>query len=96
MTTDPTILFVKPGAISSDDKTALSGAGVIVVEIENPQDVKFVRAGAELSSTELLSAAASAIAIGTTLNSGNEIKRAFASYVCAAIAAKHPLPEPTP
>lgn len=36
--TDPTILFVKPNAISAKDKAALRKAGVIVVEVENPAD----------------------------------------------------------
>lgn len=58
---DPTIMFVKPSAISADDKAALQRAGVIVIEIENPQDAKLVRAGVELEAGTLLRAAAQAI-----------------------------------
>ena len=55
--TDPAILFIKPGAVSPDDKTLLIAAGILVVEIENPQDAKFVRPYVELDGNELLKAA---------------------------------------
>lgn len=58
---EPTILFVKPGAISAADKTALHDAGVVVVEIENPQDVKLARAGFELPASGMLAAALAAM-----------------------------------
>lgn len=79
---EPVILFVKPGAIRADDKAALATAGVIVVEVENPQDVKLVRAHAELSGGEMLLAAAKAIeAAGSTGSPkwefGNAIARAI-------------------
>lgn len=63
---EPAVLFVKPGAIKPEDKAALRDAGVVVVEVENPDDVRLVRAegilGAqELPHGDLLAAAASAI-----------------------------------
>jgi len=79
---EPSILFVKPKAISFKDKRTLSQAGVIVIEIENPADAKFVRAGTELSGGALLQAAAEAIASTTGYNSPRE---AFGKAVCAAI-----------
>ncbi len=59
--TDPTIMFVKPSAISADDKSTLRDAGVIVIEIDDPQSAKLVRAGVELDVGTLLNCAASAI-----------------------------------
>jgi hypothetical protein len=62
--TDPAILFVKPDAVRSSDKAKLSKAGVIVVEVDDPQSVRLVRATApieELSHGALLAAAAQAI-----------------------------------
>lgn len=83
---DPAILFVKPKAISQRDKKSLSAAGVIVVEVEDPNAVKFVRAAAELSSTSLLAAATDAIhAAGF-----DSVKVAFAKGVIQAIRAKAP------
>lgn len=48
------ILFVKPGALKATDKARLSKAGIVCIEIDNPQGVKFVRAGTEISSTAML------------------------------------------
>lgn len=83
---DPAILFVKPKAISVKDKKALQGAGVIVVEVDDPSSVKLVRAHSELSSGALLSAAAAAIQNGNW-----NVKNAFAEAICAAISLR-----PTP
>jgi hypothetical protein len=81
--TDPAILFVKPKAISQRDKKALQSAGVIVVEVENPSDMRLTRANADLSSTQLLVCATQAIA-----GSGSDyVKVLFAKAICAAISA---------
>lgn len=82
---DPSILFVKPAAISDKDKRALKTAGVIVVEIDDPQNAKFVRAGAELDGGSLLHAAA--VAINDT-GYGNDVKAAFGRAICEAIKKK--------
>lgn len=75
------ILFVKPKAISAKDKKALHAAGVVVIEIEDPTAVKFIRAGAELSGGDLLLAAAKAIPASDYAIS------AFGKAICAAIEA---------
>lgn len=62
---DPPILFVKPRAISKVDKAILKEAGVIVIEVANPADVKFTRAHAEISGSALLTAALRAISTNT-------------------------------
>jgi hypothetical protein len=82
---DPTILFVKPAAISDKDKRALKSAGVIVVEIDDPQNAKFVRAGVELDSGSILHAAAKAISETPHMN---DVKSAFGRAICEAIKQK--------
>lgn len=82
---DPAVLFVKPKAISARDKKALQSAGIIVIEIDNPADAKFVRAGAELSGSELLTAAARAI---STCEYPNAARRAFGEALCQMLLAK--------
>jgi len=53
----------KPDTLNQRDKAALRRAGVVVVEADNPSDVKLIQAnGAELSSGDMLYAAISAIA----------------------------------
>ena len=86
MDKDPAILFVKPQAISVSDKRALQRAGVVVVEVNDVDDVKFVRAHAELSSSELLACAARAIHDIQDGDFGSNVKKAFANAVCAALA----------
>lgn len=51
---DPAILFAKPKAIKPEDKKALQKAGVIVVEVDDPNSVKLTRPHAELSGSRLL------------------------------------------
>jgi hypothetical protein len=81
---DPAILFVKPKAISAEDKNTLKEAGVIVIEIKNLSDAKFVRPYSELDGSELLRAAAKAI---SESNYTVSAKEAFGRALCAAITA---------
>lgn len=81
--TDPAILFIKPKAISDDDKKALRDAGVIIVEISNPADAKFVRPHSELSGSEILRAAAMAI------SKSDAAKIAFGTALASLLAAPH-------
>lgn len=84
MTNDPVILFVKPGAISSEDKAALQGASVIVIEIDDVANAKLVRANSELSAGALLRAACSAI----KKDCYSESRDAFAWAICEAVEAQ--------
>lgn len=84
--TDPAILFVKPGAIKPGDKGRLHKAGVVVVEVEDPQAVKLMRAGYELSHGDILAAAAKAIATTGAYESARE---KFGAVMCAALRAQH-------
>lgn len=87
---DPTILFVKPKAISSKDKKTLQAAGVIVVEIDDPASAKLVKAGTELDGGAILRAAASAIR-NAGLNTGSA-RELFGKAMCAAIENAAPTP----
>ena len=84
---DASILFVKPGAISEKDKRACKGAGIIVIEIENPADTKFIRAHAEIESSTLLS-----LACGVIKECGynSSPKEAFGKAVAAHLALTKP------
>lgn len=79
---DTAILFVKPRAISAKDKKALQGSGVFVVEIDNPDNAKFVRANAELSTTEMLTVAM------TAMKNSSSALDAFGRAINAALLAK--------
>ncbi len=81
---DPAILFVKPAAISAEDKQTLRDAGIIVIEIKNLSDAKFVRPHSDLDGSDLLRAAAKAISESSYNVSAKE---AFGRAMCAAITA---------
>lgn len=78
---DVSVMFVKPNAINNDDKEALRKAEIIVIEIDNPQDAKFVRASAELSTTDMLLCATRTI---RKCNS-DATRAAFARAICEAL-----------
>lgn len=58
---EPAIMFVKPGAVSDDDRSVLRDAGIIVVAIDDPASVRLVQAGHDLPASALLAAAGKAI-----------------------------------
>lgn len=88
---EPSVLFVKPGAIKPNDKGRLFKAGVIVVEVDDPTAINWVRPSnvvpvEELSHGELLFALAKA-----SLDSGYTSK--VGMYVAEAIKARHGRPK---
>lgn len=80
---DPAILFVKPDAISAVDKATLQAAGVLVVEIDDPANAKFIRAAAEVESTEMLRIAAKAI------HASEIATKEFGELMCKLLTAVH-------
>ena len=78
---DPPILFVRPKAVSEADKAKLAKAGVIVVEVPDPTAIKFMRAGYELSHSNLLSAAVKAIKASPS----SSVREAFGVAICAML-----------
>jgi dihydroxyacid dehydratase/phosphogluconate dehydratase len=81
---EPSILFVRPKAISQRDKKLLREAGILIVEIDDPKNAKFIRAHSELTGSEMLKAALWAINQGGSTNT----KLAFSNAICAAIEAQ--------
>lgn len=79
---DPSILFVKPKAISVKDKRVLKDMGIAVIEIENVSDAKFVRAATEIHSSQMLRFACQAIKDTTS----DEPRRIFGKAIAAFFA----------
>lgn len=88
---EPSVLFVRPGAIKPNDKGRLYKAGVIVVEVDDPSAINFARPSnvlpiEELSHGELLLAFAKAAkATGYLSNLGQ--------FVADAVIKKHGTPK---
>jgi hypothetical protein len=85
MMSDPAVLFVRPKSISKADRAALRKAGVVVVEVDNPSEVRFLRPSQEISGGALLVAAAKAI---RTTGSMHSVREVFGRVVCEAIEAE--------
>lgn len=80
------ILIVKPGVLSAADKAALRKAGVIPVTAENPDEVRFLRAHAEIGGGSLALAAMKALA--SSGNTRNE-HHLFVKLIAEALEQKH-------
>lgn len=52
-----TLLPVKPGTLTEEDKSSLRNAGVVVIEHEDPASLRLLKPACELTSNELLLAA---------------------------------------
>lgn len=85
---EPTILPVKPGSVSEADKASLREAGVVVIEHEEPDKLRLLRAGYDLAGGVLLLAAAKALSVGSTLGA-DEQREAFGRNVASALIAGH-------
>jgi hypothetical protein len=79
---DPTILIVPPQNLSAKDKRELAKAGCIVIEMDDPQQARLIRAHAEISSTEMLAAAAKG------LEQSSSAREAFANAIIAVLKTK--------
>lgn len=84
---EPTLLFVKPGALSQDAKDAIKEIGVTAIEIDSPLEVKFVRAGQELSGSAMLTCAMKAILSQKTGYSSN-VTEEFGHAIAEAILSE--------
>ena len=82
---DPAILFAKPKAVSKADRAALKEAGVLVIELDDPQAAKLTRAHAEVDGTDLLRIACQSIHEANSLNS---VKDLFGRNLAAFLAGK--------
>lgn len=76
------ILVVRPKTLNAADKKALRVAGVVVVEANDPTEVRFLRADSELSSGDLCVAAMNALSKSSNINNEHGL---FVKLVSAAL-----------
>jgi hypothetical protein len=74
---EPSILLSPHGAISAEDKGALREVGVIVVEVEDPSQIKFIRPHGDVDASLLLESAVSAI----VSHSSNGPREHFGAFI---------------
>ena len=82
---DPTLLVLKPGAISLEDKEVATRAGIIVIEVDDPSSVRLLKANAEISGSDMLRAAMKALYEGDSIDGA---RRHFALNIAATIMKK--------
>lgn len=76
---ETTILVTKPKQLNAEDKAALRKGGVIVVEAEDPDSVRFLKPNSMIGADGLLYAAMDAITRGRS----STTKEIFADQVAA-------------
>lgn len=84
---EPMLLPVKPGTLNAKDKKALSAAGIIVIEHDHPEEIRLLRPGAELESSDLLRCAMAGL-MDRSGSYGVSQRETFAKAVYAALMEK--------
>lgn len=84
---EPLLLPVKPDTLNAKDKAALRNAGVIVIEHDNPSELRLLRPSAELDSSDLLRCAMQGLMNKDGMYGAGQ-REAFAKAVHAAVMAK--------
>lgn len=84
---EPTLLPVRPGTISDEDRALLRDFGVIVIEHENPEELRLIQPGVEIDAGTMLTSALAALArVGDTYNKGTLQRSAFVFELAKAIS----------
>lgn len=77
-----TLLPVKPGSLTIEDKTILREVGVIVIEHENPHEIRLLRPSAEVAASDLLMCAMKALATSDAdYNKGTLQRASFTKFL---------------
>lgn len=84
---EPTLLPVRPGTLTDKDKATLRKASVIVIEHENPNELRLLRPSGDLNGDDLLHCAMRALVVKTGVH-GSDQREAFAHLVAAALDSK--------
>jgi hypothetical protein len=74
------LVVVRHGTVSESDRAKLEGVGLLVIEVDNPADVRLLRPSAEIESGPLLRCALAALSSG---NFASEQRETFAKLVAA-------------
>lgn len=93
---DPIILPVRPGSLSAKDKAALRRAGVIVIEHEQPDELRLLRPRSEVDAGQMLNCALQALVKkGGYRSDGSDQREAFTQLLAAVVKAATKEPQVT-
>ena len=82
---EPTLLPVRPGTLTPNDKAKLSKIGIIVIEHENPAELRLLKPCADISGNVLLIAALEALNSTTANGYLSNAQVQFAKTISRAI-----------
>lgn len=82
---ETSILVTKPKQLNASDKEVLRKAGVIVIEAEDTQSIRFIKPNAEISGSDMFRAAMAGIARGNDTTTMRE----FSMQIAAMSKANH-------
>lgn len=81
---DPLILFVRKGDIEEGDIVVLRSIGVTVVQVKDPNAIKFTRANIEISGNDILREAIKIINNGSSSIARESFSRAIGALIMGA------------
>jgi nucleoside-diphosphate-sugar epimerase len=83
---EPAILPVCPQSLSDRDRAALRRAGVVVIEHENPDELRLLRPSADVDASDMLRCALTALAHGPTHRNVGDAREQFVRLLAAVVA----------
>lgn len=93
---EPGILPVRPGTLNEKDKARLRRAGIVVIEHDNPAELRLLRIGLpEVDAGDMLFCAIEAL---TGTSGMSDARFSFVKALAASMQARRatPAPEPQP
>lgn len=84
---EPLLLPVKPGSLNTKDKAELRKTGVLVIEHDNPAELRLLKPHAELDANDMLRCAMKALCSNTGV-SAQQQRECFTNLLAAAIDTK--------
>lgn len=82
---EPAILPVKPGTLSAEDKAALREIGVVVIEHENPSELRILNTLSEIPASDMLRCALKALATSDNDYNRGTLQRSNFTKLMAAL-----------
>lgn len=84
---EPVILPVRPQTISEKDRAALRRVGVVVIEHENPEELRMLRPSSDVDASDMLRCALEALATGERSRYIGDAREQFVKLLAAVVGS---------
>lgn len=89
MASEKTVLVTKPGTVSAEERKRLSEWGIVLIETDNVQDVRFLIPGMEIDSAGMLGAALRVLATNEEMKYAKKMQQEFISILLKLFEPKN-------